>query len=808
MHALRSLANLETLPLAEPNRAMRFKPFFASSLVLAIFFSLLCAPAAVADSPKTIPDPKDVLGFAPGASRTIADWTQITDYFRQLDQASDSVTLRTLGKTAEGRDLFVAVISAPENIAHLKRIAGWQRRLADPRRFADARQREEALTLGKAVVAITCSLHSTEIVASQMAMTLAHELAEAKTPETRDILRNVVVLLFPSPNPDGIDVVAEWYRQTLGAKSEGTNPPRPYHRYAGHDNNRDWYMLTQPETQRIVQFWYQEWFPHIVYDIHQQGSFGARLTLPPFYDPPNPNISPLILRQVATLGERMASDVTAAGYKGVLTRALYDTWWHGGLRSSSYFHNAVGLLSEAASARLMSPMEISPKQLTHAVRGLPDPMQTATNFPEVWPGGAWRPEDIARMELIACRSLLTHAARYRRELLENQLRLGEREIERGRTEAPFAYVIPAKQRDPEAAARLVNLLWMQGVEVDRAKLDFELDGRKFAAGDFVIPMAQPFRANVKALLEVQNYPDRNGVNGAAEPPYDITGWTLPLTMGVEVVEARTPPPHAAEPVAALLPEAEAWVNQPTPLASAENPTARLGVYISYGAPEDAGWTRWLLDVKRVPYRVLRDGDLRDPKLGETTDAVVFPEQSPAGIVDGLSRETYPLEYSGGIGAEGVENLKAFVRAGGLVVCLGRASDFAIEKLEAPVRNILKGRLSSEFYCPGAVVGLEVNAAHPTAESTPPQVGAFFAAGGAFAANDPDAMTVVARYAKGNPLRSGWLRGGDLLADQPALVEVKYGMGRITLFGFRPQFRGQSHATFGLFLQSVSEKNFP
>lgn len=770
-------------------------------VLAAVFFlsSVLILPSALASTP--IPSPASVLGFEPTTSRTIADWKQISEYFEKLDKASDRVALQKLGKTAEGRELFCAVISDAKNIKSLDRIAEYQRKLADPRKMGDDRKRDEALREGKAVVAIACSLHSNEIVASQMAIKLAYELASSNAPETKKILENVVVLLFPSPNPDGVDAMAEWYRKTFGTKAEGTVPPRLYHRYAGHDNNRDWYMLTQPETQNIVRYWYREWFPQVVYDIHQQGAFGARFTLPPFYDPPNPNIAPIVLRRVASIGEQMAGDVTAAGFKGVVTRSLYDTWWHGGLRSSAYYHNAVGLLSEAASARLMTPVEIKREQLRQSARGLPDPLETSTTHPEAWTGGKWTPEDIARLELTACRSMLTYAANYRRDLLEMQFRLGSEAIEKGRTEAPYGYVISAEQADPAAAARLVNLLWAQGVEVWKAKSPVTLDGTAYPAGSFIVPTAQPFRANVKALFEIQTYPDRSGADGKAEPPYDITGWTLPLTMGVAANEVKTPLGTLdAAPVAGLIAEAAEWTSQPAPLASAENAAARIGVYYSYATPEDAGWTMWLLDKTKTPYRVVRDGDLRAGNLREKLDVIVLPEQSVGGLVDGLSGGSYPEPFAGGIGAKGIEELKNYVSAGGKLVCLGRSSDFALEKLGLPARNILKGRGTAEFYCPGAVLALQTEAGATGGNAG--SVCGVFSNGAAFATDQPETMKVLARYAEGNPLRSGWLRGAPIIAGQPAMVEIGLGSGKVVLFGFRPQFRGQSHATFRIFLNQL------
>src|SRR6185369_8041279 len=287
----------------------------------------------------------------------------------------------------------------------------------------------------------------TEIVASQMSMQLAYELAHESDPETREILQNTILILIPSANPDGVDIVANWYRKTLGTKYEGQDPPELYHHYAGHDDNRDWFMLDLQETRAITRLLWHEWFPQIVYDVHQQGSNGSRFFIPPFYDPANPNISPLLLRQVGLIGHKVAADLQAAGFEGVLTNALYDTWWHGGFRTAPYFHNSIGILSEAASARLMTPSTVTAEQLTRSsTRGMRSASEATTNFPDPWPGGTWRPRDIMDMELIASRAVLSMAAKFRANYLQNFYELGRKNLELpAKSDQPLAYLIPAGQ---------------------------------------------------------------------------------------------------------------------------------------------------------------------------------------------------------------------------------------------------------------------------------------------------------------------------------------------------------------------------
>ena len=333
--------------------------------------------------PHKVPSPKSVLGFQPTDDKTIADWKQITNYFAKLDAASDKVKVQEIGKTTLGKPLIVAFISAPENIKNLEKYKQISQKLADPRTIKDSAELENLLKNGKTIVSISCSIHSTEIVASQMSLNLAYELASATDEDTKQILENTILLLIPSPNPDGIDIVADWYRKTLGTKYEGTSPPELYHHYAGHDDNRDWFMMNLKETQAITKLFWQEWFPQIVYDVHQQGKNSSRFIIPPFFDPVNPRVSPTILREVGLIGYKMAADLQAENIAGVATNSTYDTWWHGGFRTAPYYHNSIGILSEAASADLMSPVTITEEDLkkNRGVRGLSNLLESATNYP-------------------------------------------------------------------------------------------------------------------------------------------------------------------------------------------------------------------------------------------------------------------------------------------------------------------------------------------------------------------------------------------------------------------------------------------
>jgi hypothetical protein len=813
-------------------------------VALAAFVLCLAAQSSYAQRPASrlgaIPSPKSILGFTPGEDRTVADWSQITNYFARLDQSSDRVLVQTLGQSTLKRPVIVAFISARENILALQKYKDIQRQLADPRLVADKLQRDRLIADGKVIVTISCSIHSTEIVASQMSMQLAYELASAQDADTREILQNAILLLIPSPNPDGIDIVADWYRKTLNTPYEGKEPPELYHHYAGHDDNRDWFMLNLKETQLITRLLWHEWFPQIVYDVHQQGSNGSRFFIPPFYDPPNPNISPWLLRQVGLIGHKVAADVQAAGFKGILTNALYDKWWHGGFRTAPYYHNSIGILSEAASARLMTPSTVTTEQLARsATRGMRNATEATTNFPEPWAGGTWRPRDIMEMEMIAARAILSMAAKFRTNYLQNFYEIGKKNIEqRAKPDQPIAYLIHAGQGRDEAVAKLIASLVGQGIEVYR--LDRELHvtlgsqvlqrtnspteklgtyktiianttTTEVPLGCYIIFLSQPQRTNVTTLFEPQIYPNRLTPQGEAERPYDVAGWTLPLQMGVEapaITMIREPEKERrltritdANQVRADLALSLARGVE-SPIKNPVKHPVRIGIYKGSTSNMDEGWTRYVFDTFNVPYSSARDADIRRGNLHANFDVLLFPSQRSTEIVNGNAANSLPAEFTGGITEAGVNNLKEFVNNGGALVCFDAACDLATKQFNLPLRNVLEGVRSSEFYCPGSILSLDVDNRNPFANNLPTKLPAYFINSSAFATTG-DGVRVIARYAKDNVLLSGWLLGEDKLRGQIALAEVTSGKGRVVLFAFRPQHRGQAWATLPLIWNVLS-----
>ncbi|MDQ3688065.1 MAG: peptidase M14, partial [Acidobacteriota bacterium] len=722
------------------------------------------------------------------------------------------------------RPLLVALISAPENIRDLGKYKEIQRRLADPRTVRNDAERDRLIREGRAIVVISCSIHSTEVVGSQMSMQLAYELATAQDAETVEMLRNTILLLIPSANPDGNAIVADWYRRTLDTPHEGTEPPELYHHYAGHDNNRDWFMLNLKETQLLTRLFWKEWFPQIVFDVHQQGATGSRFFIPPFYDPPNPAIAPLLLREVGLIGHKIAADLQSAGVQGVVTNAMYDTWWHGGFRTAPYFHNSIGILSEAASAKLMTPINVMRAELEKTkTRGMPaGALQSATNFPDPWPGGTWRPRDIMDMELIAVRSVLSMAAKYRERYLRNFYQLGRDAVSaRPAPDNPLAYLIPAGQGKDENVAKMIGALVAQGVEVHRLNQELHLthapqeDVRKAhetPGGSYLVFLTQPYRANVRALFERQVYPERRTAGGEAERPYDVAGWTLPLQMGVEALPVfGVREPERARRLTPITDEREVRrdlgllpkTGDKSPIANPLTRPVRLGLYRSWTNSMDEGWTRFVFDTFNIPYTSLRDRDARGGNLRARFDVIVMPDMTLKDIVEGREAGKYPAEYVGGIGEAGVKSLREFVEAGGTLLCFDSASELAIKRFGLPVRNALEGIKTSEFYCPGSILALDVDTAHPVARGMSRDVNAYFINSSAFEVGDSSRVRVVARYAEKGVLRSGWLLGEKYLAGKAALVEVKLGKGRVVLFGFRPQHRAQTWGTFPFIFNAIA-----
>jgi hypothetical protein len=513
----------------------------------------------------SVPTPERFLGFPVGADDKLARYDQIVAYLRQVAAGSPRVTVRDLGKTTQGNSFVAVEIGAPATVTQIDRYKRLQRKLYFQGGAPTPAERDEILREGKAVVAITCNLHSTEIGSSQMAMELVHRLGTEDSPLVRKILDNVILVLVPSANPDGQIMVVDWFNRNIGTEFESSPMPYLYHPYVGHDNNRDMYMLTQKESQLTARLLWQDWFPSIWLDEHQQGSSGARIFVMPATDPINPNVHPLVYRWNGILGQAQAAALEAAGKDGIIHNATYTNFWQGAMAWSGWWHNQIGLLTEVASVRVASPVDqrravpgspapAEPEGAGRRQQDAPGPLapprdiSPRTEYPRPWMGGRWTLRDIVDYELIATMGLLEAAADQREVLLRQIYEMNRQTVEAGHKEEPSAILIPvSSQFEPRAANRLAEKLQMAGVEVWRAGVAFDADGKLYPAGTLVVPMAQVFARYAKDLLEKQTYPEvRRGPASPPEPPYDVTAWSLGMLMGVDVVFARKPLPPAAQ----------------------------------------------------------------------------------------------------------------------------------------------------------------------------------------------------------------------------------------------------------------------
>jgi hypothetical protein len=528
-----------------------------------------------------ITSPRSQFGHNIGDDYFLANYTQMIEYWRKLDRESDRMKLVQIGTTAEGRPIWMAIITSPENHRKLSRYQEISRRLARAENLTDA-QAHALAAEGKAVVWIDGGLHASEVLGAQQLIETVYELVSRSDAETLRFLRDDIILCVPA-NPDGQEFVSNWYmREADTLKRSTSRLPRLYHKYAGHDNNRDSYMASQPETQAMDSILFRAWYPQIMYNHHQTGPIGTVIFAPPFRDPFNYNFDPLVPMELDLVGAAMHSRFVAEGKPGATMRSGsgYSTWWNGGLRTTVYFHNMIGLLTEAIGNPTPIEIPLVPEKLLPK-GDLPMPIQ-----PQKWHFA----QSIA-YELTANRAVLDVASRYRETFLYNIYQMGRNSIQRGSTSTwtvtpkkvaalqaalpadsqqsqggdaggggggrpmtstpaelakyvaimrnpadrdPRGYIITTDQPDFLTATKFVNALIKNGIVVQRATAPFSVAGKRYPANSFVVKTAQAFRPHILDMFEPQDHPnDIPYPGGPPTPPYDNAGWTLAYQMGVQ-----------------------------------------------------------------------------------------------------------------------------------------------------------------------------------------------------------------------------------------------------------------------------------
>lgn len=839
--------------------------------------------------------PKQFFGFNLGDDYRLANYQQLTAYWKKLERESDRFKVVSIGKTEEGRDQLMGIVTSPANHKKLAHYQAIVRKLALAEGVSQAEARQLAGE-GKAVVWIDGGLHATETLCAQVLMETVFQLLQAEDAETRRVLGDVIIL-FVHANPDGMDLVSDWYMKEKDEKKRTlAGLPRLYQKYIGHDNNRDFYANTQAETKNMNRVLYREWFPQIVYNHHQSGPPGTVLFIPPFRGPFNYHVDPLVMNGVDAVGAAMLERFLVEGKPGATCRsgATYSAWFNGGLRTTTYFHNMIGLLSETIGHPTPMQIPFRPElQLSRPDYLAPIASQT------------WRFRQSVDYSVTANKAVFDYASRHREPLLYNFWHMGNQGIQRGSADHwtvtpkivaaaqakgvkslkgltgpkeferffrdparrdPRGYILPSTQRDFLTATKFINTLLGTGVKVHRARADFEVAGKKYAKGSYVVKSAQAFRAHVLDMFEPQDHPNDFKYAGAAPTaPYDMAGWTLAYQMGVEfdrildgfdgpfdVVPDELPPPPAQvvnvenaagfflsaqtndafRAVNQLLKAGEEVHRLTAPVAARNSLQPAGAFYIPrkdktlprlekiaqelgtgfVGSDADPG-------KKATPIRPVRIG-LWDRHGGSMpsgwTRWLLERFEYPFEIVttptlqDGDLRKKFDvlIFVDGALFSNTTNELREFLNAGGTILAIGSSTSLR-RTLELPIDHHLsvKGEIlpPEKFYVPASVLRVRVNNEDPLAWGLPAEVDVMFTNSPTFRLpgnGEIKGARRVAWFDSKTPLRSGWAWGQDHLEGGTAIAAVPVGQGALVLYGPEILFRAQPHGTFKFFFNGI------
>lgn len=756
-----------------------------------ISVALLCLAACRA----AVPTPAGYFGYTPGDDYKLADTAEIFGYFHKLAASSDRIRLEEFGRSSEGRPMYVAFISAPENLKNLDRFRQISARLALGQ-ATDGEARALAAE-GRAVVWIDSGLHASEAAPAQHAPLLAYKMLTDDSAEVEAIRHNVILMQVPVINPDGLDMVAHWYRKNVGTPYETAPMPWLFQKYSGHDNNRDWFMLNLAETRHVARLLFREWFPQIVYNQHQAPPFPARIFVPPYAEPLNPDIPAAVMEGINRLGTAMRERFAREGKSGVLSYYGFDAWWNGGLRSAPAFHNMHGILTETGGYVYATPKIYQAGDFQTSFGNGAATREPSMFYERPWMGGKWSLRDAIEYMLTADMALLTEAANRPADFLLKSYHMARQEIAAGAEGKPYAYVLAEKQWDRPTAWDFLERLWLAGIQVRRARAGFRAGARSYPSGTLVVPAAQAFRPYLIDLLEPQRYPKLK------EKPYDITGWTLPMQMGVSVDRVDEHFDADLEPVnefrargsvtgqggVLLLDHREndaflatsffmdregavRWASDGTilvdsaytensaradnfarqfgvsvRLAAAAPPAAfelrrpRVGLYQPWTTNADEGWTEWLLDRYHVPYALLHNADFGKGVLRARFDSVILASQTVTSILNGWRNGELTLRREGGRPELMVQRPEytGGIGPAGIVelqtfVREGGTLIAMGAAAEAPREFFPLPLLNvggAPFSCPGSLVRLTVDTSQPLAFGMPKETIAFVTGGEAF-----------------------------------------------------------------------------
>lgn len=863
-------------------------------LVLCTFFILCVTTLSFSTGIET---PAEHFGFQPGNDGMLFNYDPLIQYFQKLDAASPRLKMIKIGKSPFGEKMYAVLISSPENIQNLDRLKTINRRLALDSAIPAA-EKTRMLTDGKVFILATLSMHSTEVGPSQAAPHIAWQLLTTKQPDILNHLENVVLMLVLCHNQDGMDMIVNHFKKYKGTKYEGCSMPGVYHKYVGHDNNRDFITLSQSDNRAVARIYNQTWFPQVMVEKHQMGSRSVRYFVPPMHDPIAENIPAEVWNWTWIFGSNMTKDMTEQGLAGVAQHYLFDDYWPGSTETCLW-KNVIGLLTECAGVQLAKPIFIEPNELGAWGKGLAE-YKKSINFSSPWPGGWWRLSDILQYEISSLMSMLKTASLHRDEILRFRNHVCQAEVQKGLTEAPFYFVLPQKQHDRSEFVNLINLLDEHGIAIFQLTEAVQFAGNHFKAGDIVIPLAQPFRPFIKEVLERQQFPVRHYTpGGKIIKPYDITSWSLPLHRGVaihavnqqlklkieklalpfdlkkdlpEKIYAAIFPAQNNESFRAAFLAAEiglkverldrplthkniqiaegsfvihsksnkrsqlnklltelkvapVFLREEIDLATTPLKIPRIALVETFFHDMDAGWTRFVLDTYSIPHHVVRPGEFEKTDFAKNFDVVIFPDADKSVLMKGKWKSadnryfisSYPPDYTKGIGKKGLGKLMTFLDQGGCVVAWGRSTHLFLEILtiargkdekeefQLPVRDVSARLKKDGLYCPGSFMKVQLKPNHPLTLGLPAEIGVFYRGRPAFTTSIPIFdmdRRVIAKFPEKDILLSGYCEKEEKIGNKSAAIWAKKGKGQFVFFGFNPQFRASTQASFKLLFNAL------
>ena len=773
-----------------------------------------------------ITTPKQFLGFNVCRDFQLANYTQLTGYWQKLAKESRRIRLVSIGKTEGGRDQMMAIISDPLNLKHLEDHRQTSVALAKGGGTMNAKEIEARIRRGKAVVWIDGGLHANETLCAQHLIEQAYQLVSRNDEENNRILKDCIILLVQA-NPDGMDLVSNWYMRRKKPEDRSLSGiPELYQKYAGHDNNRDFYANNLVETRNINRALYSEWLPQIVYNHHQSAPTGAVMYIPPFRNPFNYNMDPQVQVSTDLLGLHMHQRLIGKGMGGTVMRTAtgYSTWWNGGLRTTTYFHNMIGILTETwGSPNPNSVPFVNERQIP------------STDGPLPLSADKWTFRQSLNYEVEANYAVLDYASRQRNELLGNMYRAARTSIQKGNTDtwsalpsriAAFGkealtkpelrdaryYILPASPRDPGSQRWFLDRLIQVGVEVYKLDGATSIGGKSYPAGSFIIPSGQAFRPHILDMFEAQDHPnDFQYPGGPPIPPYDSAGYTLAFQMGIEFdrivdpiggMNGMTGIKAAEIKPGQMFDDIDTYAGMAKP---------RVGLWDRFGGSMESGWTRFTLERYKFPYTVLYGADFNAGKLRDQYDVIIFPDGAIPGS-DPANPRANPLSDDPTVSAEykrrlpgitvakGVAALKEFLENGGRIVAIGSSATNLAKHLKLPVENAVGTLKNTEFYIPGSILQVSLDKSASVTRGLLDRVDVMFDSSPAFKVTGP--AKVIASYTQEKPLRSGWAWGQEKLKGLAAFVEVPFGKGSVYLYGPEVNFRAQPSQTMKLIFNAI------